>query len=164
MPKPALWALLVILPLTLGLRSVGHGERITNNKRLAADAASSLVKDGWSVRPLKHHLIGWLIEGARGDCRILIHFPPPEGVSDDKFRRLAEPVGPVTYQYRGRTSREFPRLVPMLAGHVQRYAWSFGLAIPTAPLVATARSPSCSIPVPDFTGLRQHLQIAYPAK
>lgn len=161
MVRPALGALLIILPLTLGLRSVEHGERITNNERLAADAASILTSDGWSARSREHHLIGWLIEGTRGDCRILVHFTPPEGASDDKFRRLAQPIGPVTYQYRGRMSREFPRLVPMLAGHVQRYAWSFGLAIPTAPLIATARSPSCGTQTPDFTGLRQHLQVVY---
>lgn len=163
MPRPALGALLVILPLTLGLRSVEHGERITNSERLTADAASSLTRDGWLVHPLKHHLVGWLIEGARGDCRILVHFMPPEGVSDAKFRRLAQPIGPVTYQYRGRTGREFPRFVPTLAGHVQRYAWSLGLAIPTAPLIAIAQSPSCGTQVPDFTGLRQHLQVAFPA-
>jgi len=163
MARPALAALLVILPLTLGLRSVEHGERITDSTRLTADAASILASDGWSVRPFEHHLIGWLIEGARGDCRILVHFTPPEGASDAKFRRLALPIGPVTYQYRGRTSREFPRFVPMLAGHVQRYAWSFGLAIPTAPLIATAQSSSCGTQAPEFTGLRQHLQVTVRA-
>lgn len=163
MARPALWALLFILPLTLGLRSVEHGERITDSKRLAADAVLSLTEDGWSVRPLEHHLIGWLIEGARGDCRILVHFAPPEGVSDEKFRRLAQPVGSVTYQYRGRTSRDFPRFVPTLAGHFQRYVWSFHLAIPTAPLIAIGRSPSCGAQAPDFTGLRQHLQVAHRA-
>ena len=164
MVRPALGALLLILPLTLGLRSVEHGERIADKYRLAADAASSLTRDGWQVRPVEHHLVGWLIEGARGDCRILVNLMPPEGASDEKFRRLAQPIGAVTYQYRGRTGGEFPRFVPMLAGHVQRYAWSFGLAIPTAPLIATARSPSCGTQAPDLTGLRQHLQVAVPMK
>ena len=163
MVRPALWALLVILPLTLGLRSVEHGERVTNEERLTADAASIMISDGWSARPKKHHLIGWLIAGARGDCRILVHFTPPEGASDDKFRILARSVGPVTFQYRGRMSRDLPRFVPMLAGHIQRYAWSFGLTIPTAPLIATARSPSCGTQAPDLTELRQHLQVPYKA-
>ncbi len=163
MSRAALGALLIIMPLTLGLRSVEHGERTTNSDRLTADAASSMTRQGWSVRPLKHNLIGWLLEGVRGDCRILVHFAQPEGVSDEKFRRLVQPVGPVTYQYREGLSREFPRFVPLLAEHVQRYAWSFGLAVPTAPLIATARSPSCGKEMPDFAGLRQHLKVPYRA-
>lgn len=164
MVRPALSALLLILPVTLGLRSIEHGQRVTDSRRLTADAASILVREGWTVRPVEHHLIGWLIEGARGDCRMLVHFPPPEGVSDGKFRRLAQSVGPVTYSYRGRTSRAFPRFVPMAAEHVQRYAWSFGLAIPTAPLIAVARTPSCGTQAPNLAALREHLQVAYPAR
>ena len=125
---------------------------------MTADAASSLTRNGWVVRPRKHPLIGWLVEGARGTCRILVHVMPPEGNSDDKFRSIAEPVGPVTYQVGGQIHHDFPRLVPMLHGHAQRYAWSFGVAIPTAPPVATARSRSCGTLVPDFTALRQHLK------
>lgn len=158
MRRAALGALLLILPLTLGLRSVDQSERRIDTGRLAADAASSLSSDGWSARPQRHHLIGPLIEGARGECRILVHFIPPEGVSDDKFQRIARPIGPVTYHYRGQVSRDFPRLVPMLQAHGQRYARSFGVNIPTAPPVAIARSPSCGEQAPDFTGLRQYLE------
>lgn len=163
MARPALWALLIIVPLTLGLRSAQHGERLIDSDRLTAEAASNLAGQRWSVRRREHHLVGSLIEGARGECRILVHFASPEGVTDEKFRRLAQPVGPVTYQYRGRPSLDFPRLLPLLAAHVQRYAWSFGLAVPTAPLVSTARSPSCGGQTPDFTGLRQHLRVAHRA-
>lgn len=156
--RAALGVLIVILPLTLGLRSVEHGERMIDTGRLAADEASSLTANGWSVRPLKHHLIGWLIQGERSGCRILVYAPPPEGETDEKFRTLAKSIGPVTYQYRGRTTRYFPRFVPVLLGNLQRYAWSFGVAVPTPALIATARSPSCGAQAPDFAGLRQHLE------
>lgn len=158
MLRAALGALAIIMPLTLGLRSVEHGERVIDSRRLTADAASSLAASGWSVRPTKHHLLGWLIQGERGGCRILVHASPPGGETDDKFRRLARSIGPVTYQYRGRTTQGFPRFVPVLLGHLQRYAWSFGIAVPTPALIATARSQSCNAQGPDFAGLRQHLQ------
>lgn len=162
MPRPALGALLILLPVTLGLRFLAPGERIPDTGRLSVDAAAMLASQDWSVRQRKHHLVGPLIEGARGDCRILVHFAPPEGASDNKFRILAKAVGPVSYHYRGGISHALPRLVPMLDGHLQRYAWSVGLAIPTAPLIAIARSPSCGVTSPDFTALRQHLQHAFP--
>lgn len=162
MTKPALVALIVVLPLTLGLRSAHNGERLIDSDRLTGDAGGLMRNTGWTVRPVEHHLLGRLVEGIRGDCRILVHFASPEGLTDDKFRAVARRVGPVSYSYRGQSSRQFPRTAPLLAWHVQRYAWSFGLAIPTAPLIATARSPTCGLMAPDFTGLGQHLQAARP--
>lgn len=159
MSRPALGLLVVILPLTLGLRSAGHGERIVDSRRLAIDAASKLKSGGWTVRSREHHLIGWLIEGARKDCRILVHFASPEGSTYEKFRQISEPIGPVTYQYRGDVSAEFPRITPMLAGHAQRYAWSFGLAVPTSPVLAVARSTPCTREFPILSGLEQRLEI-----
>ena len=158
--RPALVVLLVVLPPTLGLRLADPGKRIPNQERLVADAVQALADDGWSVRPPERQIIGRLVEGSRGDCRILVHLASPDGQSDEKFRILARSIGPVTYQYRGALSSELPRFSPMLAEHFQRYAWSYGLDIPTAPLVAIALSPACSSQTPDFTGLRQHLQVA----
>ena len=155
MPRASLWVLLLIVPLTLGLRSVEGKERMINGNQLVTDTASSLSEDGWSVRQLKHHLLGRLMEATRGDCRILVHFASPDGVSDEKYRQFASGVGPVNYQFRGRTTRNFPRAVPLLAAHAQRYAWSFGLRIPTSPLMAIARSPSCGRQVPNLSGIRQ---------
>ncbi len=163
MVRPTLLALLVVLPPTLGLRLADQGKRMPNEELLAADAVQALADDGWSVRPPQRHIIGRLVEGSRGNCRILVHFASPEGQSDEKFRILARNIGPVTYQYRGAMSSQLPRFSPMLAEHVQRYASSFGLDIPTAPLVGIALSPSCSAQTPDFTGLRQHLQVASEA-
>jgi hypothetical protein len=162
MHRAALAALVVLLPLTLGLRSIRTEERVIDSRRLSASAMAQLAREGWSVRLSEHRLIGWMILGSRGDCRTLVHFPLPSGESDEKFRSLAKSVGPVTYQYRGRTSREFPRPVPLLAWHVQRYARSFGIPISTAPLIAVAQSPSCGEQPPDFAELRQRLQAEHP--
>lgn len=163
MRRAALTALIAILPLTLGLRSIRPEERMIDRQRLTETAIARLVEEGWSVRSSEHRLIGWLILGSRRGCRIFIHFPAPSGESDEKFRHLAKSVGPVTYRYRGRSSDEFPRLFPMLSWHVQRYAWSFGIPISTAPVIAVARSPSCGEQPPDFSDLRQLLRVQHPA-
>ena len=160
MVRSALGPLLIILPLTLGLRSAETSERTIDTRRLALEATHAVKEHGWSVRPTEHHLIGWLVEGKRRDCRILVHFPPAEGSTDEMFKRLAKPVGPVTYQYRGQTSGQFPRFAPMLARHVQRYLGSFGVELPTPPVIAVAQSPSCAPQLGIFIGLRQHLHAA----
>ena len=161
MVRPTLLALVAIVPLTFGLRFAGHGERHPDHARLTADAVLALVDDGWSVQPREMHSIGQLIRATRGDCRILVNFPSHEGQSDEKFRFLARDTGPISYHYRGAASSELPRLAPMVAKHAQRYAWSFGLAIPTAPPIAVARSASCGSQAPEFTEIRQHLQAAH---
>jgi hypothetical protein len=164
MRRAALPALLIVLPVTLGLRSIQPEARFMDSRRLTGDAVASLMRQGWSVRSSEHHLVGWLILGVQRDCRILVHFPAPSGESTEKFRNLAKSVGPVTYQYRGSISRQFPRLVPVLSWHLQRYAWSLGIAIETAPLIAISKSPSCDKQSPDFGGLSQHLQVDHPLK
>lgn len=160
MNRPAFAALAMILPVTLGLRSIEHVELTTDSQRVASDAASMLAANGWSVQRQNSHLVGWMIEAQQGHCRMLIHPTPPGGATVDMFRRLAHPIGQVTFHYRGVTSDHFPRFVPMLAEHAQKYAWSFGVAIPTEPVIASAQSPSCSAPSPHFNGLRQHLKAA----
>ena len=161
MPKPVLALLVIILPLTRGLRSLERGERIPDYGRLASEGATSLTNQGWSARPVKQHLIGWVIVGTRRDCRVLIHFMPPEGVSKDEFIFLSRPFGPVSYEYGDRTSNDFPRFIPMLADHFQRYAWSFGISYPTAPLIGIARSRACPSNEPSLGQLREHLVTVY---
>lgn len=160
MLRPTLLALVAIVPLTFGLRTVGHGERHPDHKRLTTDAVQVLAADGWSVRPIETQAVGQLISATKSDCRILVNFPSHEGQSDEKFRYLARGIGPVSYHYRGTVSSQLPRFAPLLAKHAQRYAWSFGVAIPTAPPITLARSPSCGGRTPDFSAIRQHLQAA----
>ncbi len=126
--------------------------------RLAADASVILAADDWSVEPPQNHLVGRMVKGSRGSCRILVQFPPPDGQGDKWLRILARPIGPLTYHYGGVTSSQPPRLAPLLSRHAQRYAGSFGLEAATTPLIATALSPACDSQAPDLTGLRQHLQ------
>jgi hypothetical protein len=163
MRRAALAALIIILPLSLGLRALRPDVRLIDSRRLVGDAMARLASDGWSARLSRNHVVGWLISGSRDDCRIMVHFPAPFGEGDEKFRALAKSVGQVTYHHGRSVSREFPRLVPVLAWHVQRYAQGFGVAVPTAPLIAVARSPSCGHRAPDLSGLRQFLQARQPA-
>ena len=160
MPRPVLLALLAMVPVSLGLRSTHDGERLPDLDRLSADASAILGADGWSVEPPQQHLVGPMVNGSRGSCRILVQFPPPDGQGDKWLRILARPIGPLTYHYRGVTSSEPPRLAPLLSRHAQRYAGSFGLEVATRPLIATAVSPACDSRAPDLTTLRQHLQAA----
>ena len=163
MRRAALAALIIILPLSLGLRAVRPDNRLIDSQRLVGDALARLASDGWSARLSRNHVVGLLISGSRNDCRIMIHFPTPFGEADEKFRAIAKSVGPVNY-YHGRTvSREFPRVVPVLSWHIQRYAQGFGVAVPTVPLIAVAKSPSCDDQAPDLSGLRQVLQVRQPA-
>lgn len=158
MLRPTLLALVAIVPLTFGLRTAGNGERHPDYARLTADAAQALAADGWSVQPIASQAVGQLISASKGGCRILVNFPSHEGQSDEKFRYLARGIGPVSYQYRGTVSSQLPRFAPLLAKHAQRYAWSFGVTIPTAPPITLARSPACGGQTPDFSAIRQHLQ------
>ena len=160
--RAALGLLAALLPLTLGLRAANAGERMIDVDRLSADTIRLAGSQGWTARPFRHHFLGPLVEARRGSCRILIHFAPPEGPTEGKFASLASSFGPVEYHYRGATTATLPRHGPLLAWHAQRYAWSFGLAVPTAPLVALARSRECGAMAPDLTPLAQHLTDVVP--
>lgn len=162
MRRAAAAALLIILPLTLGLRStrpIAPAEQFIDDEKLARDASASLAEEGWSVRLWRHHLLGPIISGSRRGCRILVNFPAPSAEDVEKFRIVAAPVGPVTYHYRNQATPELPRILPVLSWHLQRYAWGFGIALPTTPLIAVAQSRTCGSAVtPDFSELRQRLK------
>jgi hypothetical protein len=164
MPKrAALILLLAVLPLTLGLRAANRGESLIDEDRLAADSMRLLASQGWETRPIRHHVLGPLVEARQGDCRILMHFASPSGASIEKFKALARAYGPVSYRNGEKISSAMPRGAALLAWHGQRYARGFGVEIPTQPVIAEARAPACGEARIDLSPLRQRLKSASPS-
>ena len=156
--RAALPLLAAILPLTLGLRAANQGGRFIDQDRLRADSATAMQAEGWTVREIRRPVFGALLEGRRGDCRILLHFASPEGATAQRFANLSRPYGPIVYHRGKDSSAALPQKAGLMGWHLQRYAAAFGIAVPTAPVIAIASPAQCAETTPDLSNVRQHLR------
>ena len=118
----------------------------------AARAANLLRANGFAVR-FERRPLGILTYGDRPGCRMMIGDYTPYGTFADIFAKRAEPIGPLAFAWRGETSREAPKLVPLTFFYLRRELLRLRMAAPRLPIAAVAASPGCDIRSLDWMAL-----------
>jgi hypothetical protein len=94
-----------------------------------------------------------IVTGRRGRCRILIGDYPPHGTLASMFARLAAPIGPERFAWRGTVTARPPGTSALLRFFAERELRRIGLATARSPIAAIAASPGCGIDDIDWHGL-----------
>jgi hypothetical protein len=134
-----------LLVLSLGLKlAASRSEPLPDGQLFASQVSRFLERDGYStateLRPL-----GMMVTAQRDGCRLAIRNYPPHGTLAETYVRLARPIGPLHFVYRGRVSDRAPKLVPLTEYFIGRELRRLGVAAPRAPILAVAASPACDI-------------------
>ena len=138
-------ALVGLLVLSLGLKlGASRSEPVSDEQLFASQVSRFLEREGYStaaeLRPL-----GMMVRARRDGCRLAIRNYPPHGTLAQAYARLARPVGPLHFVYRGRVSDGAPKLLPLSEYFVGRELRRLGIAAPRAPILAVAASRGCDL-------------------
>ncbi|MDB5698183.1 MAG: hypothetical protein JWN69_987 [Alphaproteobacteria bacterium] len=134
-----------LLVLSLGLKlGASRGEPPPDGQLFASQVSGFLEREGYSaaaeLRPL-----GMMVTAQRDGCRLAIRNYPPHGTLAQTYARLARPVGPLHFVYRGRVTDRAPKLLPLIEYFIGRELRRLGVAAPRAPILAVAASRGCDI-------------------
>jgi hypothetical protein len=138
-------ALVGLLVLSLGLKlGASRSEPLPDEQLFASQISRFLESAGYStaaeLRPLGMKVTAW-----RGGCRLAIRNYPPHGTLAQTYSRLARPVGPLHFVYRGQVTDRAPKLLPLIEYFIGRELRRLGIAAPRAPILAVAASRGCDI-------------------
>lgn len=138
-------ALLGLLVLSLGLKlAASRSEPLPDQRLFASQVSRFLEREGYStaaeLRPL-----GMMVTARRDGCRLAVRDYPPHGTLAHTYARLARPVGPLHFVYRGKVSDRAPKLLPLIEYFAGRELRRMGIAAPRAPILAVAASRGCDI-------------------
>lgn len=138
-------ALVGLLVLSMGLKlGASRSEPMPDERLFASQVSRFLEREGYStaaeLRPL-----GMMVTARRDGCRLAIRNYPPHGTLAQTYARLAQPIGPLHFAYRGRVSDRAPKLLPLIEYFIGRELRRLGIAAPRAPILAVAASPGCDI-------------------
>lgn len=134
-----------LLVLSLGLKlGASRSEPLPDERLFASQVSRFLEREGYAtaaeLRPL-----GMMVTARRGGCRLAIRDYPPHGTLAQVYARLARPVGPLHFIYRGRVTDRAPKLLPLVEYFIGREMRRLGIAAPRAPILAVAASRGCEI-------------------
>ena len=134
-----------LLALTLAAKFVMVAEPASADNRLfALTAAQVLAAGGFQIRT-EQRPMGLILFGERGNCRVLIADYTPYGTFAPVVARLAAPIGPVHFLWRGARYEAAPKLRPLMQFYLQRELRRIGFDVWRSPLVAVAASPGCAL-------------------
>ena len=147
-------AFAVLIGVTMAPKLIGSG-RIAepDGARLARDMAATLAARGFRTVVRAHHLFDYVL-ARKGDCTLIAANALASGWLGERFAEETAAIGPVSYQYRGATGTDFPRFVPVVAEHLQLWAYRVGIVAPRTPVIAIAASPACRLDAIDWGALR----------
>ena len=138
-------AFILLLGLTLGVK-IFTADRIAHpdDMRLARDMAAMLQSDGFRVAVVPHHLFPF-VRAEKEGCTLIAANAVASGVFRRRFESAAAPVGPTSYNHGSALGAAFPRYLPVVAEHLQNWAYRFGIIAPRKPVIAIAATPACRL-------------------
>jgi hypothetical protein len=143
-----------LIGLTLTPKLLGAGRSAEpDGARLARDMAAALGAQGFRTALVPHHLFDF-VRAQKGACTLIAANAPAGGYLRDRFGEETAAIGPPLYQYRGSTGTAFPRVVPVIAEHLQTWAYRVGIVAPRTPVIAIAAAPACRSEAIDWSALR----------
>lgn len=92
---------------------------------------------------VEHWPTGVVVHARRGACQMWVRNYGPHGTMRNVYEALAEPLGSLRYIYKGATSKDPPKLDPLLRYFFHREMLRLGVRIPNYPIYAVAASAAC---------------------
>lgn len=147
-------ALVLLTGLTLTPKLLGAARMAEpDGARLARDMAAVLTAQGFRTALVQHRLFDF-VRAERGACTLVAANALASGYLQERFGELTAGVGPTQYHYGETTAAAFPRVYPVLAEHLQNWAYLVGIVAPRTPVIAIAASPACRREAIDWSALR----------
>lgn len=142
--KPSARAALgLLLALSLDLKLLTVSSAAAPDPETFRLAASAMLDAGGLSVSAERRPFGEVFWGRRGDCRLMLGEDDPHGTLAEAFRRLAVPVGPLRFAWRGRLYEAAPRRRALIRFYLRRELGRFGDWSARQPLIAWAASPQC---------------------
>lgn len=144
-PSRASAAFAALLALTLAAKFLAVAEPAPADPGLFALTAAQILAGGGFQTEVWQRPMGPVLFGRRGACRVLVAEYSPYGTFAPVVARLAAPVGPVHYRWRGQSYDRAPKLQPLMLFYLQRELRRIGIEVARSPIVAIGASPGCAL-------------------
>lgn len=131
------------LALTIGVKAAFTRALPEDDRALFGAQAIALLRSAGFETRRQFHPSAFIVQGRRGDCRMMIAEYDPDGTFADLLTIFAAPVGSLRYAWRGRLLAEPPRASALSERLVRNQLRRFGAAPSRHPIAAVAASPTC---------------------
>lgn len=136
-------ALAIALLLTLGVKLLWTRDAPAPDEALfVAKAEETLRAQGFRTERIVRRF-GTVVRGDRGACRLMIGEHPASGAMAEALAVESRGIGALRFIWRGETSAQAPRLLPLFEFYVKRELGRLGFHPARRPILAVAANPAC---------------------